>query len=92
MTHNNYKRLGDYIRQVDVRNKDLAVEKLLGLSIAKQFIPSIANTIGTDMRNYKVVEPGHTIISYQDLTLYNLERKEQISMSPLQSKFRDWLN
>lgn len=57
MTHNNYKRLGDYIRQVDVRNKDLAVEKLLGLSIAKQFIPSIANTIGTDMRNYKVVEP-----------------------------------
>lgn len=52
----NYKRLGDYIRQVDVRNKDLAVEKLLGLSIAKQFIPSIANTIGTDMRNYKVVE------------------------------------
>lgn len=53
----NYKRLGDYIRQVDVRNKDLAVEKLLGLSIAKQFIPSIANTIGTDMRNYKVVQP-----------------------------------
>lgn len=52
-----YKRLGDYIRQVDVRNRDLAVEKLLGLSIAKQFIPSIANTIGTDMSNYKVVKP-----------------------------------
>lgn len=53
----NYKRLGDYIRQVDVRNRDLAVENLLGLSIAKQFIPSIANTIGTDMSNYKVVKP-----------------------------------
>lgn len=53
----NYKRLGDFIQQVDVRNKDLAVEKLLGLSIAKQFIPSIANTIGTDMSNYKVVQP-----------------------------------
>lgn len=52
-----YKRLGDYIRQVDVRNRDLAVDKLLGLSIAKQFIPSIANTIGTDMSNYKVVKP-----------------------------------
>ncbi len=52
-----YKRLGDYIRQVDVRNKDLAVDCLLGLSIAKQFIPSIANTIGTDMSNYKVVKP-----------------------------------
>lgn len=52
-----YKRLGDYIRQVDVRNKDLAVDNLLGLNIAKQFIPSIANTIGTDMSNYKIVKP-----------------------------------
>lgn len=34
----NYKRLGNYIRQVDVRNRDLVVNKLLGLSIAKQFI------------------------------------------------------
>ena len=53
----NYKRLGDYIRQVDVRNRDLAVDNLLGLSISKQFIPSIANTIGTDMANYKVAQP-----------------------------------
>lgn len=53
----NYKRLGDYIRQVDVRNRDLAVDNLLGLSISKQFIPSIANTIGTDMANYKIVQP-----------------------------------
>ena len=30
----NYKRLGNYIRQVDVRNRDLVVNKLLGLSIA----------------------------------------------------------
>ena len=51
----NYKRLGDYIRQVDVRNRDLAVDNLLGLSVAKVFMPSIANTIGTDMSNYKVV-------------------------------------
>lgn len=53
----NYKRLGDYIRQVDVRNRDLAVDNLLGLSISKLFIPSIANTIGTDMSNYKIVQP-----------------------------------
>lgn len=51
------KRLGDYIRQVNVRNRDLAVDNLLGLSISKQFIPSIANTIGTDMANYKIVKP-----------------------------------
>lgn len=51
----NYKRLGDYIRQVDVRNRDLSVTTLLGLSVNKQFIFSIANTIGTDMSNYKIV-------------------------------------
>ena len=52
----NYKRLGDYIRQVDIRNQDLAVDNLLGLSVSKVFMPSIANTIGTDMSNYKVVK------------------------------------
>jgi type I restriction enzyme, S subunit len=57
MNRNNYKRLGDYIRPVDVRNRDLAVTNLLGVSISKTFIPSIANTIGTDMSTYKIVEP-----------------------------------
>lgn len=52
-----HKRLGDYIRLVDVRNRDLAVTNLLGVSISKTFIPSIANTIGTDMSTYKIVEP-----------------------------------
>lgn len=60
MNNNNttYHPLGDYIRPVDVRNRDLKVTKLLGLSIEKCFIPSIANTIGTDMSTYKVVMPG----------------------------------
>ncbi len=57
MKGNNYKRLGEYIREVDVRNTDLKVTKLLGLSVEKKFIPSIANTIGTNMANYKVVKP-----------------------------------
>ena len=53
-----YKRLGDNIREVNVRNRDLKVTNLQGVSISKQFIPSIANTIGTDMSTYKVVNPG----------------------------------
>lgn len=52
-----YKRLGNYIREVDVRNRNLEVTKLLGVSISKEFMPSIANTIGTDMSSYKIVEP-----------------------------------
>lgn len=50
-----YKRIGDYIALVDERNVDLKVTTLLGLSISKQFIPSVANIIGTDMKNYKII-------------------------------------
>lgn len=55
------KRLGDYIRPVDVRNRDLKVERLLGISVTKEFIPSIANTIGTDMSSYKIVYPNQFV-------------------------------
>ena len=54
----NYKTLGQFIRQTDERNKDLSVTRLLGVSINKTFIESIANTIGTDFHNYKVVHKG----------------------------------
>ena len=57
MSNGEMKRLGDYIREVDVRNRDLEVTKLLGVSISKEFMPSIANTVGTDMSSYKIVEP-----------------------------------
>ncbi len=51
----NYKRLGDYIRQVDVRNKGLITSNLLGIYIDKFFMPSVANIIGTDLSNYKLI-------------------------------------
>lgn len=51
----NYKRIGEHIQLVDERNRDLQVKQLLGLSISKQFIPSVANIIGTDMKNYKII-------------------------------------
>ena len=51
----NYRPIGEYIRFVDERNKGLQVQQLLGLSISKQFIPSVANIIGTDMENYKII-------------------------------------
>lgn len=54
----NYRKLGEYIRAVDVRNSDLKISRLLGLSIEKCFIESIANTIGTDFRPYKIVKKG----------------------------------
>lgn len=53
-----YKLLGDFIRQVDVRNTDGKEENLLGVSVQKMFIPSIANTVGTNFTKYKVVKRG----------------------------------
>lgn len=50
-----YRKIGDLIRLVDQRNKDLAITTLVGLTINKKFIPSVANTIGTDMSNYKII-------------------------------------
>ena len=54
----NYKQLGQFIRQVDVRNSEGKEETLLGVSVQKKFIPSIANTVGTDFKKYKVVKKG----------------------------------
>lgn len=53
--NSNYKKLGDYIQPVNRRNTDLKVETLLGVSIQKILMPSIANTVGTNMKTYKII-------------------------------------
>ncbi len=51
-----YKRLGDYIKEVSIKNTDLKVNNLIGVSIDKKFIKSVANTIGVDMSTYKIIQ------------------------------------
>lgn len=67
-----YEVLGNYIRLVDKRNRDLSITNLLGVSIEKRFIPSIANIIGTDLSNYKVVQTGQ--FAYGPVTSRNGEK------------------
>lgn len=67
-----YKVLGNYIRLVDERNKDLSVTNLLGVSIGKKFIPSIANIVGTDLSSYKIVKTGQ--FAYGPVTSRNGEK------------------
>lgn len=67
-----YQQLGKYIRPVDERNRDLEISKLLGVSITKQFIPSIANIVGTDLSNYKIVRTGQ--FAYGPVTSRNGEK------------------
>src|SRR5699024_2508670 len=52
--------------------RELAITKLLGVSITKKFIPSIANTIGTDFSKYKIVRKGQ--FAYGPVTSRNGEK------------------
>lgn len=76
-----YRLLGDFIQPVDERNRDLRVDYLLGVSISKQFIPSIANIVGTDLSNYKIIRTGQ--FAYGPVTSRN---GEKISIALLRDK------
>ena len=65
----NYKRLGDYIQEINIRNRDLSNIPLLGVSIKKVLIPSIANIIGTDMSTYKLIKKNQ--LAYGPVTSRN---------------------
>ena len=88
-----YKRIGDYIRLVDKRNKDLAVTNLLGVSIQKKFIPSIANISGTDMSVYRVIKRNQfayspvTSRNGEKLTIALLKEVDEAILSPAYQVF-----
>ncbi|MCM1506765.1 MAG: restriction endonuclease subunit S [Ruminococcus flavefaciens] len=78
---NTKHKLGKYIKIIDIRNKNLAVSRLLGVSINKTFIESIANTVGTDFSNYKIVCHGQ--FAYCPVTSRN---GDKISVALLKEK------
>lgn len=54
----NYEPLGKHIRLVDYRNSEEVTSTVLGISIDKEFMPSVANVIGTDLSRYKLISRG----------------------------------
>jgi type I restriction enzyme S subunit len=89
----NYKRLGDYIQVVNIRNKELIEAPLMGVSIKKVLMPSIANIIGTDMSTYKLIQKNQ--FAYGPVTSRNgdkisialLEEHEQAMISQAYTVF-----
>ena len=77
----NYRKLGDFIEESDRRNTDESINRLLGVSIEKRFMPSIANTVGTDFSKYKVIHPGE--FAYGPVTSRN---GDKISIARLQDE------
>ena len=55
----NYDILGNHVRLIDNRNRDLLTDKVLGINIDKFFMPSVANVIGTDLSKYKLLSKGN---------------------------------
>jgi len=51
-----YRRIGDFIEQVKVKNQEGKYGNLLGINIDKYFMPSVANIIGVNLKRYKVVK------------------------------------
>ena len=64
----NYQKIGDYISVLDNRNADGSITNLMGISIDKCYIPSVANVIGTDLRNYKVIRKGQFACSLMQVS------------------------
>ena len=72
----NYKSIGELVERIDQRNTDGTVTNLIGVSIDKKFIPSVANVIGTDLTKYKVIEKYDFAVS-----LMQVSRDEKIPVA-----------
>lgn len=72
----NYKAIGELVERVDERNRDASITTLIGVSIDKKFIPSVANVIGTDLTNYKVIRKFDFAVS-----LMQVSRDEKIPVA-----------
>ena len=72
----NYKPIGELVERIDERNTDGSVSTLVGVSIDKCFIKSVANTIGTDLTKYKIIKRKDFAVS-----LMQVSRDERIPVA-----------
>lgn len=52
------KVMGKILQEIDERNRDGAITDVQGINITKQFMPSVANMTGVELKNYKIVKKG----------------------------------
>lgn len=63
----NYKTLGNYIRKVNKKNKNLQSVDLRGLSMTKEFRKSTSNIVGTDLRKYKLIHTDEFVCDFMSV-------------------------
>ena len=90
----NYKKLGEIVKLIDERNKDEKVQTLIGVSIEKCFIKSVANTIGTDLSKYQIIRKNDFACSLMQVSrdgkipIACLKDYDEAIMSPAYYIFR----
>ena len=89
-----YKTIDELVEKVDERNTDEKVSILLGVSIDKCFIKSVANTNGTDLSKYKIIRKNDFAVSLMQVSrdskipIARLEEYDEAIMSPAYPIFR----
>ena len=90
----NYKALYELVDRIDERNTEGTITDLLGVSIDKRFIKSVANTNGTDLTKYKVIRKDDFAASLMQVSrdskipVARLDECENAIISPAYSVFR----
>ncbi len=90
----NYRKLGEIVKLIDERNKDEKVQTLIGVSIEKCFIKSVANTIGTDLSKYQIIRKNDFACSLMQVSrdgkipIACLKDYDEAIMSPAYYIFR----
>ena len=89
-----YKTIEELVTRIDEKNSDGTVSELIGVSIDKCFIKSVANTNGTDLSKYKIIRKNDFAVSLMQVSrdgkipVARLEEYEQAIMSPAYPIFR----
>ena len=89
-----YKTIDELVVRIDERNMTNEDIPLVGLSIDKCFIPSVANTIGTDLSKYKLIRKRDFAVSLMQVSrdskipIACLKEHDIAIMSPAYSIFR----
>lgn len=89
-----YRAIDELVIKIDERNTNEDILDLIGLSIDKCFIKSVANVNGTDMSKYKIIRKDDFAVSLMQVSrdekipVARLEEYDVAIMSPAYPIFR----
>lgn len=89
-----YKSIDELVERIDDRNSDGKISTLIGVSIDKCFINSVANINGTDLTKYKIIRRDDFAVSLMQVSrdskipIARLKDYDQAIMSPAYPIFR----